>query len=116
MLAVALWLGAPVMLRRLGSGGELLSSPSTLGGFPMYGGRAPAVSEREGRGHVERLAPGRRDLQVDGAAGAVRWGDAVLGRGRPYFGPLGIDPVLLDDPTTVIQSNRILHLVYPVRR
>jgi hypothetical protein len=33
-----------VMLRRLGSGGELLSSPSTLGGFPMYGGRAPAVA------------------------------------------------------------------------
>jgi len=27
----------------------------------------------------------------------------VLGQGRPYFGPLGIDPVLLDDPTTVIE-------------
>ncbi|HVD22633.1 MAG TPA: dihydrofolate reductase family protein, partial [Lapillicoccus sp.] len=40
----------------------------------------------------------------------------VLGQGRPYFGPLGIDPVLLDDPTIVIQSNRALHLVYPVRR
>jgi dihydrofolate reductase len=40
----------------------------------------------------------------------------VMGRGKPYFGNLGIDPVLLDDPTTVIQGNRVLHLVYPVRR
>ena len=40
----------------------------------------------------------------------------VMGRGKPYFGPLGVDPVLLDDPTTVIQGNRVLHLVYPVRR
>jgi dihydrofolate reductase len=39
----------------------------------------------------------------------------VMGRGKPYFGPLGVDPVLLDDPTTVIQGNRVLHLVYPVR-
>jgi dihydrofolate reductase len=40
----------------------------------------------------------------------------VMGRGKPYFGSLGIDPVLLDDPTTVIQGDRVLHLVYPVRR
>jgi dihydrofolate reductase len=40
----------------------------------------------------------------------------VMGRGKPYFGDLGVDPVLLDDPTTVIQGNRVLHLVYPVRR
>ena len=40
----------------------------------------------------------------------------VMGRGKPYFGPLGVDPVLLEDPTTVIQGNRVLHLVYPVRR
>ncbi len=40
----------------------------------------------------------------------------VMGRGKPYFGNLGIDPVLLDDPTTVIQGDRVLHLVYPVRR
>ena len=33
-----------VMLRRLGSAGELLSSPSTLGLYPMYFGRAPAVA------------------------------------------------------------------------
>lgn len=40
----------------------------------------------------------------------------VMGQGRPYFGALGIDPVLLGDPTTVIQGNRVVHLVYPVRR
>ncbi|HEU5000794.1 MAG TPA: dihydrofolate reductase family protein [Lapillicoccus sp.] len=40
----------------------------------------------------------------------------VMGRGKPYFGPLGVDPVLLEDPTTVVQGNRVLHLVYPVRR
>jgi dihydrofolate reductase len=39
----------------------------------------------------------------------------VFGRGKPYFGSLG-DSVLLDDPTTVVQGNRVLHLVYPVRR
>src|SRR4029453_4236471 len=40
----------------------------------------------------------------------------VLGQGRPYFGPLGIDPVLLEDPTTVVQSHRALHLVSPAPR
>jgi dihydrofolate reductase len=40
----------------------------------------------------------------------------VMGRGRPYFGALSVDPVLLEDPTTVVQANRVLHLVYPVRR
>ncbi len=39
----------------------------------------------------------------------------VMGRGKPYFGDLGVDPVLLEDPTTVIQGARVLHLVYPVR-
>jgi dihydrofolate reductase len=47
---------------------------------------------------------------------AVDIAPVVMGQGRPYFRALGIDPVLLDDPTTVIQSNRVLHLVYPVRR
>jgi dihydrofolate reductase len=47
---------------------------------------------------------------------AVDIAPVVMGRGRPYFGPLGIDPVLLQDPTTVIQGHRVLHLVYPVRR
>jgi dihydrofolate reductase len=40
----------------------------------------------------------------------------VMGRGKPYFGELGVDPVLLEDPKTVIQGNRVIHLVYPVRR
>ena len=49
------------------------------------------------------------EIQVDIAP-------VVMGRGKPYFGGLGIDSVLLDDPTTVIQGDRVLHLVYPVRR
>ena len=40
----------------------------------------------------------------------------VMGQGKPYFGSLNVDPVLLEDPTTVIQGDRVLHLVYPVRR
>ena len=32
------------MSRRIGSKGELLSSPTTLGRFPTYFGRAPAVA------------------------------------------------------------------------
>lgn len=40
----------------------------------------------------------------------------VMGQGKPYFGSLHVDPVLLEDPTTVIQGDRVLHLVYPVRR
>jgi dihydrofolate reductase len=47
---------------------------------------------------------------------AVDIAPVVMGRGKPYFGSLGVDPVLLDDPTTVVQGNRVLHLVYPVRR
>jgi dihydrofolate reductase len=49
------------------------------------------------------------EIQVDIAP-------VVLGRGKPYFGSLGVDSVLLEDPTTVIESTRALHLVYPVRR
>jgi dihydrofolate reductase len=47
---------------------------------------------------------------------AVDIAPVVMGQGKPYFGPLGVDPVLLDDPTTVILGDRVLHLVYPVRR
>jgi dihydrofolate reductase len=47
---------------------------------------------------------------------AVDIAPVVMGRGKPYFGALGVDPVLLDDPITVVQGTRVLHLVYPVRR
>lgn len=41
----------------------------------------------------------------------------VMGVGRPYFGELtGGEPVLLGDPTTVVQSDRVTHLVFPVTR
>jgi len=41
----------------------------------------------------------------------------VMGVGRPYFGELTDGrPALLGDPTTVIQSDRVTHLVFPVVR
>jgi dihydrofolate reductase len=41
----------------------------------------------------------------------------VFGSGRPFFatGRLG-EPLMLEDPTTVVQGDRVTHLVYPVRR
>ena len=38
----------------------------------------------------------------------------VLGRGKRYFGPVD-GQHLLEDPTVVIQGDRVLHLRYPVR-
>jgi len=40
----------------------------------------------------------------------------VMGEGRPYFGPLGVDAVVLGDPTVSIQGDRVTHLVFPVER
>ncbi|NTW38417.1 MAG: dihydrofolate reductase [Cellulomonadaceae bacterium] len=40
----------------------------------------------------------------------------VMGRGRPYFGDLGVDAVLLGDPTVAIQGDRVTHLVFQVQR
>jgi hypothetical protein len=38
----------------------------------------------------------------------------MMGKGRPYFGELSDDhPYLLDDPTTLIQGERVTHLVFP---
>ncbi len=39
----------------------------------------------------------------------------VMGEGRPYFGKLSIGDAKLGDPTTCIQSDRVTHLVFPVR-
>ena len=39
----------------------------------------------------------------------------VMGQGRPYFGELSDGhPYLLGDPTTIIQGERVTHLVFPV--
>jgi dihydrofolate reductase len=41
----------------------------------------------------------------------------VMGTGRPYFGELADDhPYLLGDPTTLIQGERVTHLVFPVKK
>ena len=40
----------------------------------------------------------------------------VFGRGKPYFGKFADGPLMLDNPDTVIQGQRVLHLRYPVHR
>jgi dihydrofolate reductase len=47
---------------------------------------------------------------------AVDLAPVVLGGGRPFFGDLSLGDVPLGDPTTCIRSDRVIHLVYPVRR
>ena len=40
----------------------------------------------------------------------------VMGQGRPYFGATGLEDVMLGDPTTCIQGDRVTHLRFPVLR
>jgi dihydrofolate reductase len=40
----------------------------------------------------------------------------VMGRGRPFFGELSVQDVLLGDPTVCIQGRQVTHLVFPVER
>jgi dihydrofolate reductase len=40
----------------------------------------------------------------------------VLGGGRPFFGELSPGDIPIGDPTTFIPSEKVIHLVYPVRR
>lgn len=40
----------------------------------------------------------------------------VMGSGRPYFGDLDADDVLLADPTVHIQGDQVTHLVFPAHR
>ena len=39
----------------------------------------------------------------------------VFGGGRPFFGELSPGDIPLGDPTTCIPSERVIHLVYPMR-
>jgi dihydrofolate reductase len=38
----------------------------------------------------------------------------VMGEGRPFFGQVKADDVLLDDPTECVQGDRVTHLRFPV--
>ena len=40
----------------------------------------------------------------------------VMGEGRPFFGELDGDDVVLGDPTVCIQGEQVTHLVFPVQR
>ncbi|GAB3590013.1 dihydrofolate reductase family protein [Angustibacter peucedani] len=49
-------------------------------------------------------------------AAAVDLVPVVMGRGRRYFGDTAADDVLLADPTTCIQGDRVTHLLFPVAK
>jgi len=40
----------------------------------------------------------------------------VMGEGRPFFGQLSLDDVPLGNPTVCIPSDRVVHLMFPVKR
>jgi len=41
----------------------------------------------------------------------------IFGSGRPFFATGALDePLVLDNPTTIVPGDRVTHLVYPVRR
>ena len=41
----------------------------------------------------------------------------VFGSGRPFFATGGLaEPLRLEDPTTIVQGDRVTHLVYDVNR
>jgi dihydrofolate reductase len=40
----------------------------------------------------------------------------LFGSGRPFFGSFGGPPRLLEDPHVVVEGDRVMHLVYAVRR
>lgn len=37
-----------------------------------------------------------------------------MGKGRPFFGELALEDVVLGDPTACVQGDRVVHLVFPV--
>ena len=47
---------------------------------------------------------------------AIDLAPVVMGEGRPFFGTLDGDDVLLGDPTVCIQGEQVTHLVFPVTR
>lgn len=40
----------------------------------------------------------------------------VMGQGKPYFGAMGLEDVMLGDPTMCIRGDRVTHLRFPVLR
>lgn len=39
----------------------------------------------------------------------------VMGKGRPFFGEMGIEDVTLGDPTVCVQGDRVTHLLFPAK-
>jgi hypothetical protein len=40
----------------------------------------------------------------------------ILGGGTPFFGSLGVKPVQLDGPISVVEGTGVTHLSYRVRK
>jgi len=40
----------------------------------------------------------------------------IMGEGRPFFGKLDRDDIVIGDPTLCIQGDQVTHLVFPARR
>lgn len=97
-----------------------------------YADSAPFTFVPSVRGAVEqaRSFSGERDVSItagDVGGQALRQGlvdqvalnlvPVVLGAGRPFFGAGGLaEPIMLENPARVVQGDRVLHLLYDVRR
>ncbi|MEO7982013.1 MAG: dihydrofolate reductase family protein [Sporichthyaceae bacterium] len=40
----------------------------------------------------------------------------VMGKGRPFFGEMTLEDVMLGDPTSCVQGDRVTHLMFPVTK
>jgi dihydrofolate reductase len=82
--------------------------------------QASADFMREHYANVACVVMGRRLFDLtNGWDGVPAAGEHVFvcGSGRPFFatGPLG-EPLMLENPSRVVQGDRVTHLVYDVRR
>jgi dihydrofolate reductase len=87
-----------------------------------------ARSVEEGMAKAEELADGGEIAVTAGDIGgqalalglidrvAIDVVPVVFGSGKPYFGSLAKGHLMLEDPEVVIPGDRVLHLLYRVRR
>ena len=86
--------------------------PTPAGDFAVH--LTPPSSEhwRQWVSSVGALVCGRTLFEV-----AVDLVPVVMGEGnRPFFGELSSEDVMLGNPTTCVQGDRVTHLVFPVPR
>src|SRR4029453_12597121 len=92
---------------------------ATLGGFVEGVEEAIAAAKEFAGDRIVDVAAG----QIGGQAlklalideGVGNLGPAGCGSGPPFFAPGPLDePLLLENPTTMVQGDRVTHLVYDV--